>query len=288
VCARSLPLEDRQTCERCLTRTRELLAGIALMYDELPRHLGQVRAQVYDSDRPSAADGRPLPGGDVLVLLGGGSEGLSDTGETAREGDAVSVAYSLGWWHEEWQDRRGERAADRRPRSSRAVVRQAVGYLERLSRWAAQQHPGFDEYADDLRLLHARMERATGRSQRPERAEAECFTCGADALVRQVTDAGLADVWTCGRCGAAYDWNRYLLACRAKVEDGRQLLATVGWGTVSQVAAAVGVPVATARKWAQRGVVASCCLVETGEQLVWYPDADARAARSRRGERRAG
>lgn len=286
VCDQSLPLGDRQTCERCLTAAREHLAGIALMYDELPRHLGHVRAQAYDSDRPAAADGRPLPGGDVLVLLGGGSEGLREDGTTSRDGDASSVAYALGWWAEEWQDARGERVTDRRPRSARAMVRQAVGYLERMSRWAAQQHLGFDEYAEDLQLLHARMERVTGRAERVERAEAECFTCGADALVRKLTDAGLEDRWTCARCGATYDWQRYLLACRAKVEDGRAQLRDVGWGTAAQVAAAVGTPVETVRTWAKRGVVATACLVESQQLLVWYPDADDRARRNRRGEDR--
>lgn len=288
VCSRSLPMSEKQTCETCLTRTRDHLAGIALMYDELPRHLGHVRSQQYDQDRPAAADGRPLPGGDVLVLLGAGSQGLAEDGATARDGDPFSAAFTLEFWREEWEDARGERVTDRRVRSPRAKVRQAIGYLERMTRWAAQQHPGFDDYADDLRLLHARLERATGRAERPVRAEAECFSCGADALVRELTDRGLADRWTCQRCGRTYDWPSYLLACRAKVEDGRQQLAVVGWGTFAQVSAAVGVPVETVRTWAKRGVVATCCLVESQQQLVWYPDADERAKRNRRGERRAG
>lgn len=288
VCDRSLTLDERQTCESCLTKAREQLAGIALMYEELPRHLGHVRAQVYDADRPAAADGRPLPGGDVLVLLGSGSQGLEDDGSTTRDGDPVSAAFTLEFWREEWEDARGDRVVESRPRSARAKVRQAVGYLERMTRWAAQHHRGFGDYADDLRLLHDRLERATGRGDRPVRAEAECFDCGADALVREMTDRGLDDRWTCQRCGRSYDWQSYLLACRARVEDGRRQLALAGWGTFAQVSAAVGVPVETVRTWAKRGVVTTCCLVESQQQLVFYPDADARAVRNRRGERRAG
>lgn len=323
VCSTSLALADRQTCESCLTKTRVLLAGISVMYDELPRHLGHVRSQVYDAGRPESADGRPLPGGDVLVLLGAGSEGLEEDGTTSRDGDAVSVAFTLEFWREEWEDARGERVVERRPRSSRTKVRQAVGYLERMTRWAAQQHAGFVDYADDLRLLHGRLERATGRNQPRVKAEAECFDCGADALVREVREGeacghrppefppasggsllerralheeqvsaweaahsrceqgGHEDRWTCQRCGRTYDWPAYLLACRSRVEDGRRQLAMVGWGAVAQVAAAVGSAAPTVRKWAQRGLIRSCCLVQTQEQLVWYPDADMRARRAR-------
>lgn len=285
VCTTSLQVSDRQTCERCLTRAREVLAGIALMYDELPRHLGHVASQRYDADRPAAEDGRPLPGGDVLVLLGAGSEGLDEDGKTSKDGDPVSVAFELDWWRRDWQDTRRETVDDVRPRSPRAVVHDAVGYLERMTRWAAQQHAAFDEYAEDLRTLHRRLERATGRVEAVERAEAECFQCGADALVRKQTDAGLEDRWTCGRCGETYDWPRYLLACRARVEDGQRVLRDVGWGTMVQVAAAVGVRHDTLRKWAQRLQVTTCCLVDSQQQLVWFPDAEDRAAALRSGRR---
>jgi hypothetical protein len=184
VCSRSLRREELRTCERCLSRTREHLAGIALMYDELPSHLRVVSGSAWGATR-GGSDGRPLPGGDVLALLGPGHEGRREDGTTSKTGDPVSVAFELSWWHEEWQDAREERAAVARAHGVRAVVRQAVGYLERHSRWAAQHHPGFAQYAQDLRRLHARLERATGRAGRREVAEAECFDCGGD-LVRQL------------------------------------------------------------------------------------------------------
>jgi transposase-like protein len=286
VCSRSLALTERQSCERCLTSSRELLAGISLMYAELPEHVGHVRGARYDADAPAAADGRPLPGGVVLVLLGKGSAGYDDDGTTVKPGDPSSVAFDLAFWANIWAQARGEGPAVDDQVSAKRQVRDAVAYLDTMTRWAGQQHSGFALYVEDVRLLHSRLERATGRGERAERAEAECFTCGADALVRKLTDRGLEDRWTCARCGAVYDWQRYLLACRARVEDGRQTLRLVGWGTVRQVAAAVGAPLATVRKWAQRGVVATCCVVESQEQLVWYPDADERAQRNRRGQDR--
>lgn len=285
-CGRSLAEDERQTCGRCLRSAGETLAGVRLMFDELPDHVGHVRAQRYDADVPSAADGRPLPGGEVLVLLGKGSEGLAENGKTSRDGDPPSVSYELAWWANAWAEARGEAAPVRDEWPARRQVHAAFAYLDVFTRWAAQQHPAFGQYAADLHQLHARLERATGRAEFVEHAEAECFTCGSDALVRKQTDKGLDDHWTCGRCGRRYSWPEYILALRARLEDGRDQLRGVGWGTVRQVAAATGSEVATVRKWAQRGLVATCCLVESQEQLVWYPDADARAERSRRGEDR--
>ena len=74
ICHHSLNRDEQQTCEHDLTRARELLAGIVLMQAELPRHLGHLRGSTYDNDRPSS-NGQPLPGGDILVLLGPGSTG---------------------------------------------------------------------------------------------------------------------------------------------------------------------------------------------------------------------
>lgn len=108
VCARSLTEHEPQTCARCVAEAGRHLERIGQLYDELPAQLGHVSSPAYDSDRPGAGDGRPLPGGDVLALLGRGSQGLSEDGTTSREGDPVSVAYELGWWAQEWREIRGE------------------------------------------------------------------------------------------------------------------------------------------------------------------------------------
>lgn len=109
VCGRSLTEHEPQTCVRCADEAAEHLRAILDLYDELPDHLGHVRSPAYDSDRPSASDGRPLPGGDVLVLLARGSQGLAEDGVTDRVGDPVSVHFELTSWQREWEERRGER-----------------------------------------------------------------------------------------------------------------------------------------------------------------------------------
>ncbi len=107
-CRWSLTDTDPQYgCERCLATAQAHLAGIALMYDELPTHLGHVRGQALGGQR-GGTDGPPLPGGDVLVLLGPGSQGLAEDGTTTRDADPTSVAFELGFWAKDWRETRGE------------------------------------------------------------------------------------------------------------------------------------------------------------------------------------
>ncbi|MCW2601841.1 MAG: hypothetical protein JWM02_3670 [Frankiales bacterium] len=225
VCSSSLTQHEPQTCEGCLTTARENLAGIVTMYLELPRHLGHLRPIGYASSH-GGGDGRPLPGGDALVLLSGGSEGgaprkltsgdlraperwwvkgatgplsqaalmAAERERTGREhqvdnrpSDAQPVSDALGTWALEWQEERGEsEQLGHRPAD---IVLAAAGYLERRCRWAANSHPAFDEFAADLTRLHQRLEVVTGRSERPIVAEADCFECSG-ALERLVTEQG--------------------------------------------------------------------------------------------------
>ncbi len=200
-CSRSLVRGELGTCETrepgdgtpCLQTAREHLSGIRTLYDDLGSYLGHLRGPRLDSSSPSASDGRPLPGGDVLALLGPGSRGDSEDGHTSKDGDPVSVAYELTWWAEDWADRFGDRAADVRPRTPAAQIRQALAYLERRMRQASREHPAYDDFATDLRNLHRTLERAAGRDNPIQRAEAECFGCATDNLIRELTDSGYPD-----------------------------------------------------------------------------------------------
>jgi len=165
------------------------------LYDDLGSHLGHLRGPRLGCSSPSASDGRPLPGGDVLALLGPGSRGDSEDGHTTKDGDPVSVAYELGWWAEDWADRFGDQAADVRPRTPAAQMRQACAYLERRMRQASREHPAFNELAADLRNLHRTLERASALIRTPARPEAACFDCGGQLIV-QLVEATVAQVVT--------------------------------------------------------------------------------------------
>lgn len=215
----SLSQHETRTCERCLTRTRQHLSGILTMWVQLPEHMGP-RGTGYDRGTPAAADGRPLLGGDALVLHSPGGAGYAHDPQVHRDTDPPSVAQVLATWEDDWRHTRGEPAAvvaGGRGGTS-ATIRHAAGYLERHSRWAATSHDAFADYAQDLAELHTRLEVVTGVARRRVIAEADCFECGGD-LERLLTDKGYEDRWTCARCGRRYEWQAYLLALRARLEE---------------------------------------------------------------------
>jgi hypothetical protein len=269
-CGWSLRDTEPRTCGRCVRRAGELLAGVVCMFAELPEHLGHLRVAMGGGTRP-ADDGRPLPGGDVLVLMSWGSEGLSDNGETIKDTDPPSVAAELGYWAAEWSERRGQ--PQRFGLSPARVVLNASQYLTAHTRWAADTHPFFTQYHSDLRALHARLERATGRFIAPEKANAECFDCSGK-LVRLVDErTGLAsDDVTCRDCERAYSPAAYQLALRHAWE------AVEAWVEQATAARLSGRALNVIGNWIARGHVQTD--VQGGKTLVWWPDVQARTRRS--------
>lgn len=219
-CGRSLAHEERQTCERCLTKAREHLAAIVDCYALLPALIGVPANGAQWGVRASQSDEQPIPGGEAVVMLSNGSEGARAQGEAHNldhyPNDPPSVAFELARWEDDWRSFRGDPAAD-----GPASVVTAAGYLEIHTRWAAQHHPAFDEFLSDLRKLRGKLEAVTGTSTRPLRdpGEIACFDCGEKQLVREWTDQGFDDEWQCRACHRRYDQASYWLAMRAKLEE---------------------------------------------------------------------
>lgn len=240
--------EGLKVCEVCLNAARSLLAESVIMFYELPAHLGHVRASM--GNRPGGTDGRPLPGGDLLVLLGPGSRGLSDDGETRRRNDPDSVPYKLSAWEERWRSARGEEPA------GPTEVWRAAQYLRNNLRWASVSLKGFSGFLGDLRALHGRLETATGRRRSPVKANADCFSCG-EPLLRLVGSDGLEEQHvTCRGCGQKYDATRYLLALRAAAEDASSVIYDdEAWETADLLARRLARSVHTLRAWRRLGHV---------------------------------
>jgi hypothetical protein len=272
-CGRSLADTDpRMSCESCLTAARSNLAGILVMWQELPAHLRTVAGSALGGTR-GGSDGHPLPGGSVLALLGPGSPGVAARrltktdvarGLDGREHgvdnlaeDAPSVAWSLATWEDDWRHTRGDDPAMTGSSVSR-VVQSAAHYLDVHARWAANNHGAFDEFADDLRKLHSRLEVATHRLRRPTKLGADCFDCGGD-LIRRVTDEGLEEEHaTCVVCKQQYEPGRYTLALKAAAEaSARVTFDGIPYATPAALASDLGRSEHTIRSWAQRGHVRS-------------------------------
>lgn len=290
ICHASLTRDEQQTCETgaddrpsCLQQARTLLSGIRTMHDagtrDMGRNLGSSR---FDSDRPNAADGRPLLGGDLLVLLGPGSDGWSEDGETSKPGDVMSLAYEMLWWAEDWQDRFNDPVSRVRPRSSAGQFHAACGYLERHMRRASREHPAFDEFAEDLRRMHSALEQATGRARRASTANEACFDCGGplarplvEVTIRQwwlpgsvgplpphhptLTWTGLVeeeDRLTCSTCGRVYLGAAYNLAVRARVEAAsRRRIEGEEYTTLVVAAGEIDRSPQVIRDWMAQGTV---------------------------------
>ncbi len=243
VCRRPLREDDPpKTCHRCVGRARADLHGIVNAYAMLP----DILANPLGSNAPRPQEGgrateRPMPGGNALTMLAGGSSAraalrrwleaesrasIRRTGPLAGEmdkeppwgaddaqGDPVSIAYELGRHEDEWRRVRGEPAS-----LSNYYVASAVAYLLEHLSWAARAYPEFAEFVEDLRGLRAVLERVTELDDRPVRADAPCFDCGG-TLERHYRDrTGLDDDYVCRGCRREYTPAAYYLAVRARLE----------------------------------------------------------------------
>ena len=240
-------------CSDCVAKAQTLLAEILAYYVELSEHLGMLRGQVLGT-RGGGTEGRPLPGGDALVLLGPGSPGYSEDGETSREGDPPSVAYELGYWEKDWRDTRAESCTC-------GTVPVSVKYLYTHCRWASTSYPGFSAFLSDLKVLRLRLAVATSRHRAPVKANASCFRCGG-VLQRQINPQGLEDEHvTCRDCSDTYDTARYLLALRAAAEQASSYVDPDGdrWETPAVLSHRLGRSVNSLAAWRRDQCVRAQC-----------------------------
>lgn len=253
ICTRDLR-EELQTCINCLNRARNNLSAVV----ELAA-LAQERLDGWPAVSPgSPQDGsktheRPLPGGDLLVMLSDGSEGRSEP-DALFQGDPESLTYMLGSWEDDWRHIRGESAAPHK-----ATIANAVDYLNERLGWAAQHHPAFDEFAGQLGKAVSSLEAGLRSGDRVEHG-VPCRECGErlirraapkrdcahtrkarlmagdldeTVILRQILlsypedaaehskcdQGGYSDNYECRTCGQTYTQAEYWLAVRAQIEE---------------------------------------------------------------------
>ena len=133
----------------------------------------------------SRSSDTPMPGGDALVMLAGGSGRRHYADAT----DVDSIVGSLALWEDDWRLHFGVPAA----RDLATLGNVTRFLLDNLAR-AAQWHPAFDEFAREVRQHHSAVLRATGRGDSTERG-APCPYCGSRIIRRYVDGDPCPDVW---------------------------------------------------------------------------------------------
>jgi hypothetical protein len=203
VCGWSLPNTEPTTCGACLQKARDNLTTIVTLYAELPQHLGHLAPIVLDPGAGSN-DGKPLPGGTVLVLLSHGSEGLADDGDTAKDNDPQSVSFELAYWADMWREQRGETVSYFAHPA--AVFDHAATYLAKRAMWAADTHPAFAQYSSDLHRIAQTLKRACGLIRTPTVLGVDCFDCGSHLIrpVNETTGLEAEDLIVCRGCAREY------------------------------------------------------------------------------------
>ena len=200
---------ELQTCIRCQGATRRDLLDIADMYALLPAEL-QGRAGAATPPEPNGhihGDDTPMPGGDIMVMLGPGS--TRHHGEPANDD---SIIGAIGRWVTDWRI-----TFDDHTTEHPTTVADCADYLARRLTHAAQNHPAFNEFASDLHKLKQAMEAALRAG--PQRSPVPCLTCGQRALERpEPRDDGRRFEWQCGRCHRNYTQEEFWMAVRQQGE----------------------------------------------------------------------
>lgn len=216
VCQRNaLSPAEAQSCVACVGAVRRNLNAIELMHSTLPTELikREGAASPMEPNGHIHGEGDPLPGGDIMVLLGPGS--------TRTHADPVDIDSVLGMlerWDTDWRITFRDAAA-----MDAATVSGCMVYLLRRLAHAAQHHPAFDEFASDFRDLRHSMEHILRRA--PQRSPVSCF-CGARALERpEPRQDGRRFEWQCSKCHRNYTQEEFWMAARQQGETEQSEVA---------------------------------------------------------------
>jgi hypothetical protein len=341
VCAKPLNRNETQTCRDCTDRTRAHLTDIAFAY-----------AMLDDVIEGSSYRSLALPGGDALVMHSdGNAAGLKPYKPSTQQprpgvdypallgryvvhpayvddrpvadgkehyadhwpSDPTSVLALLEVNERDWRDVFGHG-----PAANIALVSTCIDYLHRWLDLAARTHPGFDEFAADIRVLHHRLTHVAGAANDPIRAAAECFECGAKRLVR-VFRGGTTEPWRDHVANAVKRHaglppaeflaavNRELrprrgfefegavddyecAACGREYDQESYFLAlraaaidSEGFVPIGEAARAARLPVGRVRNWYDRGQLRGYCDVNPRRHWVWWHDVYDRSAMAKQG-----
>lgn len=317
-CATTLAWHEQQSCDDCIRRVRDDLDAVAASYAHLERIILQAARRGTSWDALTfAADGslaglKPfretvLPEVEIERQTLAGETithpGYTERRRVKRPGDVTVPPTGREHFDDHWptdplsvlaflehNERDWRHEFGHGPAVDIATVGGCLAYLRDWHAHAARLHPGFDDYAADVRQLRVRLERVVGMADDPLSAPAKCFDCSGQLVRTYVQPAdtdvvpehdcsvcdrrhagrhgnegeGLTDDWTCRSCGRVYDQASYFLALRASRDECQ------GWVPVKVAAAVLRVPESTLFRWVARGEVET--MRENGRTFVEWSE----------------
>lgn len=242
---RSLTPHEAQTCSMCAGRVRDDLDAIAVAYHDIERRL-----------RQAGYRGSPI---DWLAILGDGSTQGGGVDDDLRFRDPCSAAAQLEAAERYWRDEFGHGRPGYPSRDTPAGTRrrpahvfdEAHGYLTTWLPLAARTHPGFDDFAAEIRELRSLLEHVAGIALDPKRAPIPC-SCGGRLEQHYAEHVGLSDNRICRACGTVYRPSDYLWRYRMLTE-------LPGWVSVERAAEATDRSEDTIWAWVRALEVPSVC-----------------------------
>jgi len=218
VCTNPLITTEQGACLPCINQIRHHLQGIRDNHARLPDAIKTLTGITYDHNR-RPADDVPVPGGDALVMLAGGT---ANTVTSARDGDRThaqdnhptdppSLTPQLAAIEDDWRHQLGQPPADYEP-----TISKTIQWLTANVHTIARTNPNLAHDAETLQDLHNRTSIITGTSNAPQRTGIACFDCGGH-LIQRWTDDGLDDQIVCQTCDRRYTYGAVQLARLAKI-----------------------------------------------------------------------
>lgn len=169
---RPVHYERAQACEPCRIWLAETIADVAALYPQLHALLvpsGTAGQKVTGSRE------MPLPLNVDILDLTGRAKGFTPSKDAVPEDQVghTAVAYVLDSWARDWIGYEWCRS-DQLPA---ATVAELAAWLGKWVEAACDHHPAIDDFADEIRDLHAAIRayipRMVGRDEPPPRRRAE-------------------------------------------------------------------------------------------------------------------
>ena len=194
------------------------------------------------------------------MLIAGGQRGEIGAGEH------LPTENVLVSWEEDWRKEFGV------PTDDLASVEGARAFLDDRLAWAAQHHPAFDGFAEEIRAHRSHLEDVLHEGERSEKT-APCLYCGGRIEREYDRRNGFQDTWRCrGRCKREYSRASYLQAVK------RGYIARADRLTASDAARRLGISASRIRVWGARFPELKAGRDEHGLWLYKVSDLEARMA----------